>query len=156
VLLIVGEPGARLRLMPPWLGIVATTRNDRGVLRQLRSLPVQTLEANDSKNQDDVRAFLQLRLSEPSLRAKAEASGETFQELETSLLRSSAYNFLFVVTALEAVESSKLRFDEIDRLPPGLRDIARSRHQKRMSGSISDAICRRLFPMAASKAIASS
>jgi len=56
----------------PWLGVVATTRGEPGVLSQLRGLPAQTLEANDPKNQDDVRAILQHRLSEPSLRAKAE------------------------------------------------------------------------------------
>jgi WD domain, G-beta repeat/APAF-1 helical domain len=38
-------------------------------------------------------------------------------------LRSSAYNFLFVTTALEAVELGQLRLDEIEKLPPGLSSL---------------------------------
>ena len=120
---IVDVLGARLRRMPSWLGIVATTRGGPDVLSKLRGLPAQTLEANDPKNQDDVRAFLKRRLSEPSLRAKAEAGGKTLEELTTALLRSSAYNFLFVATALEAVETGQFRFDEIEKLPPGLSSL---------------------------------
>jgi hypothetical protein len=54
---------ARINRLPPWLGIVATTRSEPGVLSQLRGLPAQALKADDPKNQDDVRAFLQRRLS---------------------------------------------------------------------------------------------
>src|SRR5262249_40910310 len=36
-----------------------------------------------------------------------------------SLLRSSAGNFLFVTTAIDAVEGGQLRFDEIKNQPPG-------------------------------------
>ena len=50
---------ARINLLPPWLGIVATTRSEPGVLSQLRGLPAQALKADDPKNQDDVRAFLE-------------------------------------------------------------------------------------------------
>jgi hypothetical protein len=75
-----------------------------------------------------VRAFLQRRLSEPGLRTKVEASGKTLEELATSLLQSSANNFLFVTTAIDAiegspavdgVEGSPLRFDDIEKQPPG-------------------------------------
>jgi hypothetical protein len=62
---IIGVLAARINLLPPWLGIVATTRSEPGVLSQLRGLPAQALKADDPKNQDDVRVFTQRRLSEP-------------------------------------------------------------------------------------------
>ena len=43
--------------------------------------------------------------------------------LENDLLRSSAGNFLFVTTALNAVESGQLSFDQIENLPPGLSSL---------------------------------
>jgi WD40 repeat protein len=120
---IVEVLAARIKQLPSWVGIVATTRGESDVLRRLGGLPAHILEAEDPKNQDDVRAFIQRRLSESSLRAKAVASGKTLEELATGLLRSSAYNFLFVTTALDAVELGQLRLDEIERLPPDLSSL---------------------------------
>jgi WD40 repeat protein len=116
---IVEVLASRINRLPAWLGIVATTRSEPSVLNQLRGLPAQALKADDPRNQDDVRAFLQRRLSEPGLRNKVEASGKMLDELATSLLRSSAGNFLFVTTAIDAVEGGQLRFDDIENQPPG-------------------------------------
>jgi hypothetical protein len=116
---IVEVLAARINRLPSWLGIVATTRSEPGVLSQLRGLPAQALKADDPKNQDDVLAFLQRRLSEPSLRNKVDASGKTLEDVGTGLLRSSAGNFLFVTTAIDAVEAGQLRFDDIENQPPG-------------------------------------
>jgi hypothetical protein len=89
------------------------------VLSQLRGLPAQALKADDPKNKDDVQAFLHDRMSQPSLRNKVEASGKRFEELATGLLRSSAGNFLFVTTAIDAVECGQLSLDDIESQPPG-------------------------------------
>ncbi len=120
---IVDVLSTRLNLLPPWLRIVATTRNEPSVLSQLRSLRAHTLSAQDPRNQDDVRHFIQFRLAEPALREKAQASGKTLGELEEGLLKSSAGNFLFVTTALDAIESGQLGFDQVERLPPGLSSL---------------------------------
>ena len=116
---IVEVLAARINRLPPWLGVVATTRNEPGVLRQLRGLPAQALEADDPKNKDDVLAFLQRRLSESGLRTKVEASGKALDDVALGVLRSSAGNFLFVTTAMDAVERGQLRFDDIEKQPPG-------------------------------------
>jgi hypothetical protein len=116
---IVEVLAARINRLPPWLGIVATTRGEPGVLRQLRGLPAQALEADDPKNKDDVLAFLQRRLSESGLRTKVEASGKVLDDVALRVLRSSAGNFLFVTTAIDAVERGQLRFDDIENQPPG-------------------------------------
>jgi len=116
---IVEVLAARIKQLPPWLGIVATTRSELGVLRHLRGLPAQALKADDPKNQDDVRVYLQRRLSEPSLRNKVEASGKTLEDVALDLLRSSAGNFLFVTTAIDAIEGGQISFDDIENQPPG-------------------------------------
>jgi len=91
---IVEVLATRINRLPPWLGIVATTRSEPGVLSQLRGLPAQALKADDPKNQDDVLAFLEDRLSEPRLRNKVEASDKTLEDVAMEFLRSSAGNFL--------------------------------------------------------------
>jgi APAF-1 helical domain len=116
---IVEVLAARINRLPPWLGILATTRSEPGVLSQLRGLPAQALKADDPKNQDDVLAFLEDRLSEPGLRNKVEASDKTLEDVAMEFLRSSAGNFLFVTTAIDAVEGGQLRFDDLENQPPG-------------------------------------
>jgi WD40 repeat protein/serine/threonine protein kinase len=123
----------RLDRLPPWLGLIATTRNDPSVLNPLRSLRVQIITAQDRRNQEDVRRFVQCRLRQTPFREKAKASSKILASLEDDLLRSSAGNFLFVRTALDAIESGRLSFDHIENLPPGL-------------SSLYEIFFRRLFP----------
>ena len=116
---IVEVLAARIHYLPRWLGIVATTRSEPAVLSQLRGLLFQAIRADDPKNMGDVEAFILRRLREPALDAKVSASGKTLEEVATALLRSSAGNFLFVTTAIDAVEGGQLRFDDIENQPPG-------------------------------------
>jgi WD40 repeat protein/serine/threonine protein kinase len=123
----------RLDRLPPWLGLIATTRNDPSVLNPLRSLSVHIISAQDPKNQADVRQFVRCRLRQAPFREKAKANRKILASLEDALLRSSAGNFLFVRTALDAIQSGQLSFDHIENLPPGL-------------SSLYEIFFRRLFP----------
>jgi WD40 repeat protein len=123
----------RLDRLPPWLGLVATTRSDPRVLNPLRSLRVQIVSAQDRKNQEDVRRFIRSHLNEAPFRQKNDVDGKILARLESDLLRSSAGNFLFVRTALDAIASGQLSFDNIENLPPGL-------------SSLYEIFFRRLFP----------
>jgi WD40 repeat protein len=120
---IVDVISTRLDHFPSWLRIIATTRNDPVVLSQLRSLRAHILSAQDPRNCEDVRRFIRNRLAEPALQDQAKASGKILTAIENDLLRSSAGNFLFVTTALDAVESGQLSFDQIENLPPGLSSL---------------------------------
>src|SRR5258708_37277195 len=91
------------------------------------------MSAQDRKNQGDVRRFIRSQLGEAPFRLKAEAARKIPARLETDLLRSSAGNFLFVRTALDAIASGQLSFDHIQTLPPGL-------------SSLYEIFFRRLFP----------
>jgi hypothetical protein len=46
---IVEVLAARINRLPPWLGIVATTRSEPGVLSQLRGLPAQVSQGERPK-----------------------------------------------------------------------------------------------------------
>jgi hypothetical protein len=55
---IVGLLSSRIDQQPPWLRIVATTRNEQIVLNQLRGLTPRELDAHDEQNLSDVRRFI--------------------------------------------------------------------------------------------------
>jgi hypothetical protein len=120
---IVEVLSTRIDRLPSWLRMIATTRNDPGVLRQLRGLRAHVLSAQDPRNQDDVRRFVRYRLREPTLCAKAKESQKIFASLEDDLLRASAGNFLFVKTALDAIGTGQLGFEHLQNLPPGLSSL---------------------------------
>ena len=120
---IVDALSTRLDRFPSWLGLVATTRNDPAVISQLGGLRAHIFSAQDPRNRDDVRRFIRYRLAQPILRDQTGGSTTILRGLENDLLRSSAGNFLFVTTALNAVESGQLSFDQIENLPPGLSSL---------------------------------
>jgi hypothetical protein len=57
------------------------------------------------------------------LRDKVKASGKALPALKKDLLNSSAGNFLFITTALDAVVSGQLSFDQIEKIPLGLSSL---------------------------------
>ena len=114
---------ARLNLLPTWLRIVATTRSEPRILSQLGGLRANILSAQDPRNWEDVRHFIRRRLTNSVLLDKARGVDKPLAALEEGLLRSSAGNFLFTATVLDAVERGQLRFDQIEKLPPGLSSV---------------------------------
>jgi WD40 repeat protein len=113
----------RFDRLPSWLGVVASMRDDPGLLSQLGSMSIYVLSAQDRRNQEDIRRFIQNRLSQGALHDQAKNTGRIPARVENDLLKSSAGNFLFVTTALDAVETGKLSFDQIETLSPGLRSL---------------------------------
>ena len=113
----------RFDRLPSWLGVLAATRGNPSLLSQLRSVSTHVLRTEDPRNQEDVRRFIQSRLAGQTLRDLMRAAGKVSAGVENDLLRSSAGNFLFVATALDAVETGQLSFDQIEKLPPGLRSL---------------------------------
>ena len=126
----------RLRRFPPWLKVVATTRNEPAVLRRLSGLQAKPISADAPENKDDVSRYVKRRLAEPELRGKVEAydAGKAVgakmsearafeakaEALKKMLLKASDGNFLFVTTALESISSGRMTFAQVEALPPGL------------------------------------
>jgi WD40 repeat protein len=120
---IVDVLATRLERLPPWLRLVATTRDDPAVLRQLRGLQAKEISPQDERNQEDIRQFLQRRLAETPLHDKASVSSKTDEAIIKQLLKASEGNFLFVVMTLQAIQRGQLTFDQIEDLPPGLGSL---------------------------------
>ena len=117
---IVDILASRLKRLPPWLRIVATTRKERPVLDRLRGLRAKELDAQDPRNIEDIDHYIARRLAEPNLAERRVAAGATAGRVQSVLRGKSEGNFLYVQQALEAVETDTASFERLDELPPGL------------------------------------
>lgn len=113
----------RLSRFPSWLRVVATTRPRPEVIRRLRGLRAQTLDAEDERNRTDVREYARRRLTAPAISKFVEASGQSTGGLADTLLDVSGGNFLYVTQALDAVANGQLSLAKLGELPPGLGSL---------------------------------
>jgi WD40 repeat protein len=109
--------------LPGWLRVVATTRKEPDVLRQLSGLRFEEIRADDLRNLDDIERFLAHRLGQPALNARLATSGLSDEESIRRLREKSGGNFLWTEQALLGLESGAYRFDRLDDLPPGLTGL---------------------------------
>jgi len=117
---IVDLLSTRIHRFPDWLRFLGTTRRDPNVLNSLSGLDYHQLDAQDSRNMEDLEAFVARRLSREPLATRLEASGETAESVRKALTDNSSGNFLYVTFALDAVESGRAGFEDLAQLPPGL------------------------------------
>ena len=111
---------SRLDRLPPWLRIVATTRNEREVLDRLRGLRAEQIDAASADNLDDITCYIENRLDSPNLAGALQSSSLSRDEAIRILRKNSDGNFLYVQQALQGVERNQHRFDDLALLPPGL------------------------------------
>jgi plasmid stabilization system protein ParE len=93
---IVDLLSSRINRLPPWLRIVATTRDDQDVLNQLRGLTARVLDAHDQQNLSDLRRFIAGRLTAATLQSAVIIDGRSEEELTEKLLTASSGNFLYI------------------------------------------------------------
>ena len=113
----------RLDRLPSWLGIVASMRNNPGLLSQLSGMSTLRSERPRSTEPRGYSPIYPMPPRRAGLAGPGEDQHKINAGVENALLRSSAGNFLFVTTALDAVETGQLSFDQIEKLPPGLRSL---------------------------------
>lgn len=124
--------------LPVWLRIVATTRKEPAVLRQLQGLPSYELKADDPQSVKDLKEYILYRLSTGNLqRELVRIAGESVPSVPLDAIRTrvvealvkcSGGNFLYVRHALDEIESPLSAFDQkkifslnrLDELPDGL------------------------------------
>ena len=116
----------RLSRFPTWLRLLATTRPKPHVLRKLRGLKSQLLDAEDDRNRADVRAFTIRRIEEPRFDNAVAQLGKSREETADLLLEVSSGNFLYVTQALDAVGQRQLTIADLLELPPGLEASTKS------------------------------
>lgn len=100
----------RLNRLPPWLRIVATTRNEEAVLDRLSTLRAKEIHAEDSRNLEDIDRYIASRLETPNLAALLAQSDASLQAVTDVLLDKSQGNFLYVKQALIALEREQYNF----------------------------------------------
>jgi len=99
----------RLDEMPAWLRIVATTRREDDVLEKLHGLQALPLNAQDPRNLDDVRLYVEAQVEGP--------------ELCSLLAEKSEGNFLYARQALAEIRDAPDPLSALRALPRGLRGL---------------------------------
>jgi WD40 repeat protein len=114
---------SRLDRFPPWLKIVATTRNEAPVLNRLRGLRAEEIDAMSPDNLADIRQYIAQRLDSPKLAEPLAASRIAAEQIVETLCGKSSGNFLWVQQALDGIERDIHQFENLDALPPGLAGL---------------------------------
>ena len=141
--------GSRAKRLPAWLKILATSRRRQEVLQPVQqAFRSETLSAEDVRNLDDIRSYVEARCSEPALSSVAEdvrnlddirsyvearcsepalssvlAKGRLRWSEVAALLsgaEQSGGKFLYPVRVLNDLESGALPPDRLKALPPGM------------------------------------
>lgn len=120
---IVDLLATRLKRLPDWLKIIATTRNEQAVINRMKGLQALTIDVEDPNNQKDVCDYITKRLVEPELRTLTAKSGKSEKEVQDLLVKVGANNFLIVTKVLEALALDHLDLESIEKLPPGLGSL---------------------------------
>jgi WD40 repeat protein len=113
----------RLKRLPNWLKIIATTRSEQAVLNRLKGLQALTIDVEDPNNQKDIRDYITKRFAEPEIQTLVAKSGKSEKEVQDLLIRAGAGNFLIVTKVLEALAFHRLDQESIEKLPPGLGSL---------------------------------
>ncbi|MBE2187145.1 MAG: TIR domain-containing protein, partial [Rhodothermales bacterium] len=96
-----------LRSAAPGLRFLLSTRDEPRVLIRFNAFKPFVLEADRPENRDDLRVYLDLCFSEPTLRRKTEAAGSMPNEVAGWIEQRAEGNFLYAAQAVAFVEQIK-------------------------------------------------
>jgi WD40 repeat protein len=136
---------SRLDRFPPWLKVVATTRNEVSVLHRLGGLRAEEIDAQSSENLDDVRQYIAQRLSLPNLSENLVESGRHTEQIADELCDKSEGNFLYVEQSLNGVERGVHTLHDLAALPPGLDGLYTLRFGRQFPDRAGFAPAKQLF-----------
>lgn len=120
---IVDVLASRLHRLPPWMRIIATTRNDPEVLAALSHLRARELNAKDPRNQADLACYIKNRLEAQPLAGELVRSELDEKTVAEVLQKKSDGNFLYVKQALNGIALGTYQLAQLHGLPPGLRGL---------------------------------
>ena len=110
----------RIDRFPPWLAVVATTRDEPEVLASLAGIRPRVLHADDRENLRDLEAYARARLAQPPLDGMLVESGQTTDAVVATLAAAAHGNFLYAQQALDAVQNRVIELCQVGQLPPTL------------------------------------
>jgi WD40 repeat protein len=120
---IVDLLASRIDRLPSWIRIVATTRNERGVLEGLGDLRAKTISAQSNENLNDIKSYIRSRLASPSLTRSLTQMESPAETVERLISDKSAGNFLYARQALDGIEREIYRIVDLESTPPGLKNL---------------------------------
>ena len=127
---IVDLLSSRIDRVPSWIRVIATTRNDKAVLRQLAALRAAEIDAASAENINDVAAYVAQQFAQPEVKSAFSNSRKTIADLEKSLVEQSRGSFLFAEHFIEGTVRGRVQPDQVDDLPPGLNGTYESYLQR--------------------------
>ena len=111
---------SRIDRLPSWLKIIATTRNDKAVMRQLGGIRATAIDASGEENIKDLKTYVANRLKEPTILAALNSAGIGSDAFSESLIRRCEGNFLYAEHFLQGISRGRIKPAELGDLPPGL------------------------------------
>jgi hypothetical protein len=118
---IVSLLASRIDRLPPWLRLVATTRQEPEVLDRLGGLRGREIEAKSPENLQDLRNYIHGRLETEGLQEQVRDSGKSPEALAVLLTNRSEGNFLYARRVLDDAAADVYSLRDMETLPPGLR-----------------------------------
>jgi hypothetical protein len=114
---------------PPWLKLVVTTRRDDRV-PGFQSAKRCRLAESEAQQRDDLRLFIERRLTEPDLCSRF-VDEEIRHRAVADIVQRSIGNFQYAVMVLDELSRGALDISQIDRLPGSLADLYENRTRAR-------------------------
>jgi hypothetical protein len=129
---IVDLLSSRIDRLPPWIRVIATTRNDKAVLRQLAALRGTEIDAGGAENMKDVAAYVAHQFAQPEVKSALSNSKplKTAAQLKKSLVEHSKGSFLFAEHFIKGMVRGQVQPNQVDDLPPGLNGTYESYLQR--------------------------
>lgn len=115
--------------LPPWLGVVVTTRPEQPVIQPLAGERSLHLDDETSSTHDDV-----LRYVANSLQAELSAVPRRVTTLD-AIARNAGASFLYATMFIEGVRDGTLKLDAVDTYPTGLDAFYHRNLQRRFGES---------------------
>lgn len=109
---------SRIDRLPSWLRLVATTRNDKTVMRQFGGLRATVINGASKENLADLRTYVINQLDDSGAWAVLESATMDAESFVESLIQHSEGSFLYAEHFLQGVLRGRMRVDELGDLPP--------------------------------------
>lgn len=107
---------SKIERFPSWLRVIATTRREKEVLRQLGGIRAREIEAAGENNLKDLRAYVVNQFDHPDTRAILEERKLNAENVIESLLSQCEGSFLYAEHFLQGVLRDRMRIDEVGDL----------------------------------------
>jgi len=109
--------------LPTWLKVVATTRDNKIVMRHFGGCRTIALNATGQENIGDLNDYVRKQLERSELHSVLDSQSSEGESLLRSLVERSEGSFLYANYFLEGLSRGTTLTDDLDNLPPGLDGI---------------------------------